>query len=82
MNNKGLSKIIFGLGFLLVLGICFTACKEEEIPAPSLSIFVTVDGFTVNIAAESPEATSWQWDYGDGTVSDSAGSHLHLYHRG
>jgi PKD repeat protein len=79
MNNKGLSKIIFGLGFLLVLGICFTACKEEEIPAPSLSIFVTVDGFTVNIAAESPEATAWQWNYGDGTVSDSAGSHLHTY---
>ena len=79
MNYKGLSKIVSGLGFLLILGICLTACKEEEIPPPELSIFVTVDGFSVNIAAESPEATAWQWNYGDGTTSDSVGSHTHTY---
>lgn len=82
MKYKGLSKIVTGLGFILFLGICFTACKEEEIPAPTLSIYVTVDGFSVNIAAESPDATSWQWNYGDGTVSDSVGSHSHTYETG
>ena len=82
MKYKGLSKIVTGLGFILFLGICFTACKEEEIPAPTLSIYITVDGFSVNIAAESPDATSWQWNYGDGTVSDSVGSHSHTYESG
>jgi len=82
MKYKGLSKIIAGLGFILFLGICFTSCKEEEIPAPTLSIYVTVDGFSVDIAAESPEATSWQWNYGDGTSSDSVGSHSHTYDTG
>ena len=82
MKYKGLSKIVTGLGFILFLGICFTACKEEEIPAPTLSIYITVDGFSVDIAAESPDATSWQWNYGNGTVSDSVGSHSYTYATG
>jgi len=71
-----------GLGLILYLGICFTACKEDEIPAPTLNLFVTVNGFTVEIAAEAPDATSWEWDYGDGTVSDSVGSHTYTYESG
>jgi PKD repeat protein len=82
MKKRGLQKSIAGLGFILFLGICFTACKEDETPPPTLDIFVTVDGFTVNIAAESPEATSWQWNYGDGSVSDSTGSHSYTYETG
>ena len=82
MKYKGLSKIVTGLGFILFLGICFTACKEDEIPAPTLSIYITVDGFSVDIAAESPDATSWQWNYGNGTVSDSVGSHSYTYATG
>lgn len=82
MKKRGLQKSITGLGFILFLGICFTACKEEETPPPTLDIFVTVDGFTVNIAADSPEATSWSWNYGDGTTSDSTGSHSYTYETG
>jgi len=82
MKKRGLQKSILGLGLILLLGICFTACKEDEIPPPTLDIFVTVDGFTVNIAAESPDATSWSWNYGDGTTSDSTGSHSYTYETG
>jgi PKD repeat protein len=83
MKHRGLLKIITGLGFILALGICFTACNEEEpTPPPTLDIFVTVDGFTVAIAAESPDATSWSWNYGDGTTSDSTGSHSYTYETG
>ena len=82
MKKRGLQKSITGLGFILFLGICFTACKEEVIPPPTLDIFVTVDGFTVNIAADSPEAASWSWNYGDGTTSDSTGSHSYTYETG
>lgn len=82
MKYKGLLKSIVGLGFVPFLGIFFTACGEDEIPAPTLDIFVTVDGFTVEIAAESPDATSWSWNYGDGTTSDSTGSHSYTYETG
>ena len=82
MKKRGLQKSITGLGFILFLGICFTACKEDEVPPPTLDIFVTVDGFTVNIAADSPEATSWSWNYGDGTTSDSTASHSYTYETG
>ncbi len=81
MKYNGFLQIVSGLGFILLLGICFTGCKEE-IPAPTLDIFITVDGFSVNIAAEAPDATSWQWNYGDGAVSDSVGSHTHTYATG
>ncbi len=82
MKKRVLRKSISGLGFILFLGFCLTACKEEEIPPPSLDIFVTVDGFTVSIAAESPDATSWSWNYGDGITSDSIGSHSYTYETG
>ncbi|MEN8226712.1 MAG: PKD domain-containing protein [Bacteroidota bacterium] len=81
MKYKGLLKSILALGLILFLGIYFTSC-EEEIPAPTLDIFITVDGFSVNIAAEATGATSWYWEYGDGTVSDSVGSHSHMYETG
>ena len=55
MKYKGLLKSVLGLGIILSLGISFRGC-EEEIPAPTLDLFITVDGFSVNIAAEAPEA--------------------------
>ncbi len=81
MKYKGLLKSIIGLGFILFLGIYFTGC-EEEIPAPTLDLYITVNGFTIEIAAEAPEATSWHWDYGDGSVSDSVSSHTYTYETG
>lgn len=81
MKRKGLVKNILGLGLILIAGVYFSACEKEK-PAPSLDLFITVDGFTVEIAAEAKNATSWSWDYGDGTVSDSVGSHTHVYATG
>ena len=81
MKFRRFLTAVLGSGLFLSLGIYFTGC-EEEIPAPTLSIFITVNGFTVDIAAEAPDATSWQWEYGDGTVSDSVGSHSYTYDAG
>jgi PKD repeat protein len=81
MKYKGLLKSFLTLGLILILGICITACKEE-IPPPILDIYITVDGFNINIAAESPDSVTWLWNYGDGTVSDSVGSHTHTYAMG
>ncbi len=81
MKSKGLLKNVLGLGLILFLGIYFTSCEKDK-PAPTLDIYVTVNGFTVDIAAEATNTTSWSWDYGDGTVSDSVGSHTHTYATG
>lgn len=82
MKRKGLLKNVLGLGLILFLGIYFTACEEEKKPEPTLDLFITVNGFTIDIAAEAKNTTSWQWEYGDGTVSDSVGSHTHTYATG
>ncbi len=81
MKYIGLFKSILGLGLILLLSVYYTGC-EEEIPAPTIALFITVNGFTVDIAAEATGATSWQWDYGDGMVSDSVGSHSYTYATG
>ncbi|MEA1876073.1 MAG: PKD domain-containing protein [Bacteroidota bacterium] len=80
MKRTGLLSNVKGLGIILILGIVFTTCKKE--PLPTVDLYITVDGFTVDIAAEALNTTSWAWDYGDGTVSDSVGSHSHTYAEG
>ena len=82
MKNKSFWKQNLIMSLILITGIYFSGCKKESVPPPTLDLYITVDGFTVNIAAESPEATSWYWDYGDGTHSDSVGSHTHTYAEG
>ncbi len=82
MKRKGLLKNVLGLGLILFLGIYFTACEKDKEPAPTVDLFITVNGFTIDIAAEAQNTTSWHWDYGDGTVSDSVGSHTHTYATG
>ena len=82
MKRKGLLKNVLGLGLILFLGVYFTACEEEKKPEPTVDLFITVNGFTIDIAAEAKNTTSWHWEYGDGTVSDSVGSHTHTYATG
>jgi len=80
MKNKGFLKNILGLAIILVMGVYVTGCGNDDLPpAPTLKMNVTVDGFTVHIAAEATDADTWLWEYGDGTQSDSVGSHTHTY---
>jgi len=81
MQYNGKLTGVLGLGLILLLGINFSGC-EEKIPLPTLDIFITINGFTVEIAAEATNANTWHWDYGDGTVADSVGSHMHTYEAG
>ena len=79
MKHKGFFKNVFGLGLTLILGLFMASCGDDATP-PTVELYVTVDGFTANIAVETTgDITSWHWDYGDGTESDSIGSHTHVY---
>ncbi len=82
MNYKGLLKNVLGLALILVLGTSMTSCGEDTPPQPTVKLFITPDGFTVDIAAEATDTKTWAWDYGDGMVSDSVGSHSHTYAEG
>ncbi|NPA37655.1 MAG: hypothetical protein GXO47_12495 [Chlorobi bacterium] len=80
MKTKRLFRNLLGLTIIAAMGMFFTGCGDDDtVPAPTVKLYVEVDGFTAYIAAEATNATSWHWDYGDGTSSDSIGSHSHVY---
>lgn len=81
MKYNELFKNAFALGLILFMGISITGCKEK-IPEPTIALYITVNGFTVDIAAEATDANTWLWNYGDGMVSDSVGSHSYTYATG
>jgi len=81
MRKKSLLSIVLGLA--LMMGAFFTSCSEDDGPAkPTVELFITTDGFTIDIAAEAENATTWAWEYGDGAVSETAGSHTYTYATG
>ena len=83
MKNNKLFKNLFGLSIIAAMGFFFSSCGDDDTPpAPTIKLYVEVDGFTANIAAKAENVTSWHWDYGDGTTSDSIGGHTHTYAEG
>ena len=67
-------KFIFGMLLMAALfAVPFTACDEEEEPKPvpdaSFSFVATGNGLTVEFTNESTDATTYLWDFGDGTTS-------------
>jgi PKD repeat protein len=83
MKNRRLFKNLLGLSIIAAMGFFFSSCGDDDTPpAPTIKLYVEVDGFTANIAAKAENVTSWHWDYGDGTTSDSIGGHTHTYAEG
>jgi PKD repeat protein len=81
MKNRRLFKNLLGLSIIAAMGFFFSSCGDDN-PVPTIKLYVEVEGFTVHIAAEAENVTSWHWDYGDGTTSDSIGGHTHIYTEG
>ncbi|TAM94289.1 MAG: PKD domain-containing protein [Chitinophagaceae bacterium] len=75
-------KKIFVLLSIVVAGLMtLSSCKKDSLkimPDPFYSY--TVSGFTVQFKNESKFATSYKWDFGDGTTSTEA-SPTHEYPR-
>lgn len=65
--------------FALATAINYTSCKKDsEKPAPFVFYSVSVDGATVTFTNESKGASTYQWDFGDGTSSTDE-SPTHTY---
>lgn len=71
---------------LVVAGLAmlnFTSCsKTEPVPVPTVKLLADVDPadqYTVILTVQSTDATSFEWNYGDGETSTTAGNHTHTY---
>ena len=81
---KRISLFLIGLVMLISGSVLITSCGDDSI-VPTINFladpsgFDATKGFAVTITAEATDATTWLWNYGDGTSSDSTGNHTHFY---
>lgn len=65
--------------YILLLLCAATACKKDDNnPAPLVVYTIAVDGNQVTFNNTTTGATSWKWDFGDGTNSTEQ-SPVHVY---
>lgn len=65
--------------YILLLLCAATACKKDDNnPAPLVVYTIAVDGNQVTFNNTTTGATSWKWDFGDGTSSTEQ-SPVHVY---
>ena len=77
---KRLRFLTFGIAALFATAVLFNSCAEDPDPVtPTLQFIAEVDGYDATITAEATDAVTWQWDYGDGNTSTTAGSHEYSY---
>ncbi len=74
--------VIFGLVFSLSMALFLSSCSSNEPTREtfpfSVDIFHSVDGKQVAFQALTHSATSWSWDFGDGTTSTEQNP-VHVY---
>lgn len=79
------NRLIYRILFVLILAVFFmSSCTEEEIRPEfplSAEIFHSVSKKQVAFTALTHSATSWLWDFGDGTTSDEKNP-VHVYNEG
>jgi len=77
---KRLNFLTFGIAALFAAAVLFNSCEDDPVPVtPTLQFVVEIDGYEASITAESTDAETWLWDYGDGNTSTTAGSHVYDY---
>jgi PKD repeat protein len=65
--------------FLYILIYCgFCSCKKSTVVPPDVIYTVSLDGYTVTFTNQTSGASSYKWDFGDGTSSTDQ-SPVHTY---
>jgi PKD repeat protein len=75
---KRISFFMMGIALLFSGALFLNSCSEDPI-IPTLDFIAEPAGYEVTITAESTDASTWAWDYGDGTKSTAPGSHKYTY---
>jgi len=80
---RNLLKFFSVITIVAIFAAGFTSCGEDEpMPMPTVKILADVDPddqYTVNITVQATDATSYSWEYGDGSVSGEMGNHSYTY---
>jgi PKD repeat protein len=79
-SNEVMKKINFSILSVAVIGLLvlsFSSCKKET-PAPTVTIFASVDGYQVAFTATVTDVDSYAWEFGDGETS-SEKDPVHVY---
>ena len=71
--------LTLGMTVLFSTILFFNSCKKEDPITPTLQFIAEVDGYEVTITVEATGAESYLWDYDDGNISATAGSHTYSY---
>ncbi len=54
---------------IATLTLAMFSCGEDPVPAPTVQLFSSVDGYVVAFTATATNTDSYAWEFGDGTVS-------------
>jgi PKD repeat protein len=65
--------------FLSLLFIVASCKKDDPIPVPTVNLIADVKNYEATFTVEATNATTFAWDYGDGTTSAEATGHKHTY---
>ncbi|MCK5134196.1 MAG: PKD domain-containing protein [Bacteroidales bacterium] len=76
MKKTTLSMIRFTA--IAVLALAMFSCGEDPVPAPTVQIFSSVDGYQVAFTATATNTDTYGWEFGDGTVSTEQNP-VHIY---
>jgi PKD repeat protein len=70
--------------FTYIAGICLlsgilVSCEKETTLTPKAEIYRTVENYTVSFIPHVSDATSYLWDFGDGSTSSTELNPVHTY---
>lgn len=75
-----MKKVSFSMLSVAVIGLLvlsFSSCKKET-PAPTVTIFASVDGYQVAFTATVTDVDAYAWEFGDGETSTEKDP-VHVY---
>lgn len=67
------------LAFFAMAMITFASCKKDEAKAPTSNFTFSIDDKTVTFTNTSMDATSYSWDFDDGSAASTAENPVHTY---
>jgi len=76
-----MKKVTFSILSVAIIGIMalsFSSCSDDPVPAPTVTIFASVDGYAVAFTSTTTNAKAYDWDFGDGG-SSSEKDPVHMY---
>jgi len=56
-----------------------SSCGSDPVPVPTVNFIAEATGYEVAITVESTDASTFEWQYGDGETSTESGNHTHTY---